>query len=418
MTARADPHPPLRYEGRAYTAHKDFVWGTHRAMPPEETLARIRPHLGRAAITRVGDITGMDTIGVPVAVAVRPASATITVESGKGLTWAAAMTSAAMEGIERFVAEIDPIVDEFGTVGDVAGRLPAPPDRFPLFRHSSISPRRSYEWTRMQDLRTDQPCLVPASLVHLPVEREGVPFAYPWAPSSNGLASGNHFPEAVCAGLYEVVERDASWCWQMAVSRGVPPLVVDPATVDGPAIRQLLRTLDDAGVDAHIMWCPTDVGVPTCLGVLVDRRPGVGAYKGYGCHLDPEIAMIRAVTEAVQSRTVFVAGARDDILRPVYETNRRSGDVLSKLESPMGGRPVSASDIPNRATSSFHGDVAVMLALLERAGLEHVLVRELDASAFECSVVRVVVPGLETYQFPWVAAGERARSFDPSVVVG
>ena len=375
MTVRADPHPPLRYEGRTYAAHKEFVWGTHRAMPPEETLARIRPHLGRAAITRVGDITGMDTIGVPVAVAVRPASATITVESGKGLTWAAAMTSAAMEGIERFVAEIDPIVDQFGTVGDVAGRLPAPPDRFPLFRHSSISPRRSYEWTRMQDLRTDQPCLVPASLVHLPVEREGVPFAYPWAPSSNGLASGNHFPEAVCAGLYEVVERDASWCWQMAVSRGVPPLVVD-------------------------------------------RRPGVGAYKGYGCHLDPEIAMIRAVTEAVQSRTVFVAGARDDILRPVYETNRRSGDVLSKLESPMGGRPVSASDIPNRATSSFHGDVAVMLALLERAGLEHVLVRELDASAFECSVVRVVVPGLETYQFPWVAAGERARSFDPGAVAG
>lgn len=96
------------------------------------------------------------------------------------------------------------------------------------------------------------------------------------------------------------------------------------------------------------------------------------------------------------------------------ETER---DVLSKRESPMGGRPVSASDIPNRATDSFHGDVAVMLALLEQAGLDHVLVRELDASAFECSVVRVVVAGLESYQFPWVAPGYRARSFDPGAVV-
>jgi YcaO-like protein with predicted kinase domain len=418
VTVRADPHPPLRYEGRTYAAHKEFVWGTHRAMPPEETLARIRPHLARAAITRVGDITGMDTIGVPVAVAVRPASATVTVESGKGLTWAAAMTSAAMEGIERFVAEIDPMVDERGTVGEVADRLPAPAHRFPLFGHASVAPHRSYEWTQMQDLRTDHPFLVPADLVHLPVGGEGVPFAYPWAPSSNGLASGNHLPEAVCAGLYEVVERDATWCWQTAFREGVPPLVVDPATIDGPAIRQLLKTLDDAGVDAHIVWCPTDVGVPTCLAFVIDRRPGVGSYKGYGCHLDPEIAMIRAVTEAVQSRTVFVAGARDDLLRPVYEANRRGGDFMSKLESPLGGQPISAADIPNRATSSFHGDVAVMLELLERAGFEHVLVRELDASAFECSVVRVLVPGLETYQFQWVAAGERARNFDPSTVVG
>jgi len=362
----------------------------------------------------------MDTIGVPVpvAVAVRPASATVTVESGKGLTWAAAMTSAAMEGIERFVAEIAPIVDERGTVGEVADRLPAPPDRFPLFRHASIAPHRSYDWTRMQDLWTGRHFLVPADLVHLPVGGESVPFAFPWAPSSNGLASGNHLPEAACAGLYEVVERDATWCWQTAFRSGVQPLVVDQATIEGRAINQLLGTLDDAGVDAHIVWCPTDVGVPTCLAFVVDRRPGVGIYKGYGCHLDPEIAMIRAVTEAVQSRTVFVAGARDDLLRPVYEANRRGGDLLAKLESPIDGHPVSATDIPNRATSSFHGDVAVMLELLERAGFEHVLVREFDASPFECSVVRVLVPGLETYQFQWVAAGERARNFDPSAVVG
>jgi ribosomal protein S12 methylthiotransferase accessory factor len=381
-------------------------------MPPEETLARIRPHLARAAITRIGDITGLDTIGVPVAVAVRPASATITVESGKGLTWIAAMTSAAMEGIERFVAEIDPLVDEFAPVGEVADRLPIPADRFPMFRHASVSPHRSYEWTRMHDLRTDQPFLVPADLVHLPVGRAAVRFAHPWFPSSNGLASGNHFPEAVCAALYEVVERDATWCWQTAFRKGTSPLVVDQATIDGPAIRQLLETLDRAGVDAHILWCPTDIGVPTFLAFVVDRERGAGTYKGYGCHLDPEIAMIRAVTEAVQSRTVFVAGARDDLLRPVYEANKRA-EGLTDAGPLRGGDIVSTSELPNRATRSFHGDIAVMLALLGRAGFELVLVRELDASSFESSVVRVVVPGLAPYQFQWVAAGERARRFDP-----
>jgi ribosomal protein S12 methylthiotransferase accessory factor len=380
-------------------------------MPPEETLARIRPHLARAAITRIADITGLDTIGVPVAVAIRPASGTIAVEGGKGLSTAAAITSAAMEAIERFVAEIEPLVDEVGTIDELADRLPVPADSFPMFRHASISRQRRYAWTRMADLLTGNPFLVPCELVHLPLREPAVAFAHPWAPSSNGLASGNHLPEAVCAGLYEVIERDATWCWQHALQNGAAPLVVDAATVEGPALGQLLDTLDKAGVDVWIIWCPTDVGVPSCLAYILDRRPGVGVYKGYGCHLDPEIAMIRAVTEAVQSRTIFVAGARDDILRPMHETNKR---IAASLDFPHDIRAVSAADIPNRATSSFHGDISVLLGLLERAGFEHVLIRELDASPFESSVARVVVPGLETYRFPWVAAGARAQSFDPS----
>jgi ribosomal protein S12 methylthiotransferase accessory factor len=406
----ANVHPPLRYDGRAFEAKKEFVWGTHRAMPPEETLARIRPHLGRAAITRVADITGLDTIGIPVAVAIRPASATLAVEGGKGLSTAAAMTSAAMEAIERFVAEIDPLVDEVGTIHEVADRLPAPADAFPMLRHASISANRRYAWTRMEDLSSGEPFLVPCSLVHLPFGDPAVPFAHPWAPSSNGLASGNHLPEAVCAALYEVIERDATGCWQHVFQNGAAPLVVDTESVEGPALAQVLDTLEHAGVDVRIIWCPTDVGVPSCLAYIRDRRPGIGVYKGYGCHLDPEIAMIRSVTEAVQSRTIFVAGARDDILRPIHEANKRA---VTSVDFPHGVQVVSAADIPNRATSTFHGDISVLLELLEQAGFEHVLVREFDASPFESSVARVVVPGLETYRFQWVAAGARARSFDP-----
>lgn len=406
-----EAHPPLRYDGRVLRAEKQFFAGTHRAMSPEETLARIRPHLGLAGITRVADITGLDTIGIPVAVAMRPASGTLAVEGGKGVSVAAAMTSAAMEAIERFVGESDPLNECRGTVDEVAARLPVAADRFPMFRYASVSHRHVYGWARMRDLMSDDECLVPSDLVSLPTGQPSIPFAHPWAAGSNGLASGNHLPEAVCAGLYEVIERDATSCWQLAHRRGAPRLLVDPATIDGPVITGLLRTLDQAGVEAQIVWCPTDIGVPTCLAYIVDRHTGVGVYKGYGCHLDPEIAMSRAVTEAVQSRTIFVAGARDDLLRATYEAMKRS-DVLTPAQFGQGARLISVSEIPNRATTSFHGDIAVMLKLLAGAGFEHVLVRELEAAAFEASVARVVVPGLEPYQFQWVAAGERARRFD------
>ena len=44
--------------------------------------------------------------------------------------------------------------------------------------------------------------------------------------------------------------------------------------------------------------------------------------------------MIRAVTEAIQSRTIFVAGARDDLLRPTYEAMKLDESVeLRVLDS-------------------------------------------------------------------------------------
>ena len=63
-------------------------------------------------------------------------------------------------------------------------------------------------------------------------------------------------------------------------------------------------------------------------------------------------------------------------------------------------------------TGTFHGDIRVLLDALAAAGFEHVLARSLDATEFEVSVARVVVPGLEPYLFSWTAYGERARRFD------
>src|SRR5205823_13980931 len=84
---------------------KRFWQGTHRTADPGETLARVRPHAARMGITRLGNITGLDRIGIPVAVAVRPNSRSVSVSQGKGLGLSQAMASALMEACEGFHAE-------------------------------------------------------------------------------------------------------------------------------------------------------------------------------------------------------------------------------------------------------------------------------------------------------------------------
>src|SRR5579863_7358634 len=84
---------------------KRFRQGTHRSAAPAETLARVRPHAARMGITRLGNVTGLDRIGIPVAIAVRPNSRSVSVSQGKGLDLAHAMASALMESVEGFHGE-------------------------------------------------------------------------------------------------------------------------------------------------------------------------------------------------------------------------------------------------------------------------------------------------------------------------
>ena len=45
---------------------KGYRRSTHRLIPPEETLARVSCVLPVMGITRVANVTGLDTIGIPV----------------------------------------------------------------------------------------------------------------------------------------------------------------------------------------------------------------------------------------------------------------------------------------------------------------------------------------------------------------
>lgn len=86
-------------------APKSYYAGTHRLISPEQTFERMRRLTSVMGITRIGNVTGLDTIGVPVVMVCRPNSRSIAVAQGKGLTLAAAKASGLMEAMEGYHAE-------------------------------------------------------------------------------------------------------------------------------------------------------------------------------------------------------------------------------------------------------------------------------------------------------------------------
>src|SRR5438270_10686599 len=84
---------------------KRFKAGTHRTVDPAETVARVRELMPLMGITRIANVTGLDFIGIPVVMVVRPNARSLAVSQGKGIDLPAAQASGLMESVEAFHAE-------------------------------------------------------------------------------------------------------------------------------------------------------------------------------------------------------------------------------------------------------------------------------------------------------------------------
>jgi ribosomal protein S12 methylthiotransferase accessory factor len=377
-----------------------FRDSTHRCRAPRETLAAYEPLMPRLGITRLANITGLDRIGIPVVIAVRPASRGLATAQGKGADLDSAKASALMEAIEAWHAErLETVtrLDTFeallreGTTIDVTG-LPHRPGR----RSSGLRP---IAWVTAHELMSDEPRWIPWETVSCDFSSSVVRQAT-FLQTTNGLASGNHVLEAIVHALYELIERDAVTLHSHADRSHQAARQIDLDTVGSGHCAEVLRKLGAAGVDVAAWDCTSDIGIPVISALILDSpsaqgwRPR-GPFRGYGCHASRDIALLRALTEAVQGRLTYISGSRDDLFPERFrELQRMEGQrVLAHHLTGAGARPFDA--VPNIEHDTFNADLEDMLARLRAAGLGEVAVFDLTRPEVGVPVVKVLVPGLE-----------------------
>jgi YcaO-like protein with predicted kinase domain len=398
-------------EAQALKKHRA---GTHRIVSPEETLESVRPFFPVMGITRVADITGLDVIGLPVVTVSRPNSRSVTVSLGKGLDLAAAKASGVMENIEAFMAEriTRPLV--LGSVSDLRSSHPlVDVDGLPRTADSTYRPDTPLLWIEGRDLLTGTPRWVPYEMVHTAYTLPRPTGTGCFIATSNGLASGNHLLEAISHAICETVERDAATLHSVRAPRDAASRRVDPKTVDDPGCVEALARLDRAAMSVAIWDITSDVGIPAFTCRIAERRqpPAVSAYdaEGMGCHPDRNVALLRALTEAAQSRLGHISGTRDDPSgwEHAYGTEEAPPGPAADLNG-EAARDFTA--VPVFDGDSFDADVAWELAALRSAGISEVVLVDLTHEEFGIPVVRVIVPGLEgpVTTVPECRLGQRA----------
>jgi len=390
---------------------KRFRRGTHRIEPPSDTLARVRPYAPQMGITRLGNITGLDRIGIPVAIAVRPNSRSVSVAQGKGFDLPQAMASALMEACETFHAE-DIGACRRAAYRDLArSEAVVDPDTLcPGVRR--FDPGAAISWIEGYDLLRRERSWIPAEIVH--TDYTGEPDGY-FLAGSNGLASGNHRVEAINAALYELVERDAVALWTAQPIQVRARCALDLGSIDDSDCRALLAKYEAAGIAVRVWNVTTDIGIAAFLCDIRDPSAGdprrLRRHHGSGCHPDRAIALSRALTEAAQTRLTYIAGIRDDLLPGEYEEPPEAeiGDAL--LDALVRENvSVSFGDVPSFAADDLTEDMQWALSLLKAVGIARAIAVDLTRPDFAIPVVRLIIPGLEwDPHHPNYRPGPRAR---------
>jgi ribosomal protein S12 methylthiotransferase accessory factor len=370
-----------------------------REIPAAEALRRARLAAPLVGITRITDITRLDRIDFPCAVAVRPDAmpGSLCVTAGKGLTITDALVGAAMEGIELAWAEpgrspVRPVMKTAHDVLDGRERPRAILDFAPRL-NSTIDLDAPYPCVWAEDLGTGGRVLVPAEAVFFPMNGPGCFLGA----TTNGLASGSSVAEATLHGLAECIERDA-----FSFNRLQNPPRIDAGTLPEP-LRSIDLRLHERGLETWYFDMRNPFGVP-CIGAsLYDHDDRRMIHGGQGCHASPAIAAARALTEAIQSRLSIIHGGRDDIthivnqqpprsweqMRAFFEGSQQKLAEVSPLHDFAGIPDLSA------ACAGIAEATAVLRKRLADQGMPWVLRVVLTPPDFPVAVVRVIVPRLE-----------------------
>ena len=377
--------------------------GLHRIASARATWSRVRHAVKAIGITRLADVTGLDSVGLPTWSAVRPLADrfSVSVTCGKGLRAIDARIGAVMEAVEYWSAEPSPSQMHIARMADLEGDA-IDPAGLTLPSWSRGCADDPLAWRGAWDLGRHGPVWVPANAVHFPFEDQ--PGRFLFTPTTNGLAAGLAIEEAICHALAELVERDA---WSLVCARvwtgddPHPCPALDLESVPASAM-SLVRSFGRAGVQVIVHVITSDVGVAAFHATSLEHRvTGACVHEGMGAHPDSEIALLRALTEVAQSRAADIQGSREDL---TYWRARSvdSGRPGGNWPAGPARSTIDFAAVPVFRSADIRHDIEWMMARLRDAGLDRVLVADLTSPALGLPVVRVIVPGLEVMCVdPW-----------------
>jgi len=396
--------PPLSLK----SCPKAYILETHRSRPPAETLAFIARLEETVGMLDVRDAVEYDRLGLPVFTCrrIRP-DGSVTRHTGKGISPIQARVSLTMESVERFSSEYREAHRE-RLLNDSYRRLSrrfnvlSPPDLI-LSQPGEYDDDRPLYWIQGYDLLRKEEIYLPACAVFHPFHLDDIPFI---RTHTNGIAAGNTLEEAVEHGLTEVIERDA---WSIAQNRAEAQEALSvEASADNAFLIDIIEKFSEADIEIVAKNITSDIGVPTVAAFSRDLQyDSMIPIDGFGTHLDPRVALARALLEIVTTRALFMqtqglAGLQENCAA-YFREEEEDYRFFSHRQIGLGDLEADFGD-------DILEDVRLLMSRCARRGMDRVIAVDLTDAETCVPTVRVVVPGMEASCFDRTRRGDRLYS--------
>lgn len=390
---------------------KVYILETHRSRTPDSTLSFVEKVKDTAGMLSFRNATEVDRIGISVFTCdrMRP-DGSKTSHTGKGVSPIQAQVSITMEAIERYCSEYREeyggklLWGSFSALGKKFNILD--PREMILSRRGDYSHEKEISWVWGHDLASDKEILVPACAVYHPFPQHGT---FLFNTHTNGIAAGNTYEEAVIHGLAELIERDA---WSIAkYTHAYNDALFMENEPGNEFIIDVLERFEKADIEIVTKDLTTDIDVPVIAAFSRDLMyREMVPIDGFGAHLDPRVALVRALLEIATTRALFLqkfglSGLCDT--SPLY----LQGEGYEDDPRFYAYRRKGLNELDRGYSDDIREDVEEMIARLSAAGLERVIAIDLQREDIGMPTVRMIVPGLETYCFDTTRAGKRAERF-------
>lgn len=377
----------------------NFQNNSWRIASPVETYSRIKSKMPLCGISRAADITGLDDLDIPVFCAIRPGGVILQVSNGKGLTRDAAKVSAIMEAIEVDHAErpspsklrwcsYDKLCSESTEVID--------PEMLPGKLGNYWNREFVIPWYKGRNCIDHSPVWIPAGFIFFNIE----PVIF--QTTSNGLASGNHILEAEIHGLLELIERDTLATVFQEGNLVLPSgsQIINTEAEFPRRLKELITKITQRKNLVLLIRIHDEKPLHTFWAIILNESAfsSVSTVNvGSGTHLAPEIAALRAITEAAQSRATFIHAGREDLLQKKSFIGKHVHESVAILKLKKLKPNADWSEIPKFPIPKHETLVdchSYLLELLRQAGHELVFGFDLTKSTIGIPVARMFIPNM------------------------
>lgn len=373
-----------------------------RICTPKETIENLSKNkfltntiMSGLIIKRIDD---NDILGIPIFRAI--SKDTKYMSWGKGSTEDEAKASAMMELIEKYsMNNYNKILLKRAKFKDILNAISR--NEFPLTNKQKelYTPKEINEkeinWIKGFSLTNNKEVYLPANLaiindLNLPND----------IIDNNGLGAGNSKEEAILHALCEVIERHLE---TVIFYNKIKTKKVNLTTIQNKELKKLIDKFKNKGFEIYVNDYTYNLGIPSMSTFIYRKKEysEINEDEMYnlpfirtGTSTDPEIAMIRALTEIAQVRSLFLYRLKSQDIKTIKAFDRHLETCQQELKLRRNSEEIPLNNVQNISKDNIKEEINTIINLLAKNDCE-VFICDLTNKRVNIPVVRIIIKGLQ-----------------------